>query len=82
MTNEEIRQVVIGSAYRVHNQLGAGFVEKVYENAMCLELADTGLRVRQQAPIHVRYKGVVVGEFMADLLVEDTIIWNSKRPVL
>lgn len=78
MTDEEIRQKVIGCAYRVHNHLGAGFVEKVYENALRIELQRTGLSVLQQAPIQVMYEGEVVGEFAADLLVEERIIVELK----
>jgi len=58
--------------------LGYGFLEKVYENAMAVELARMGLRVRQQAKIDVYYTGVVVGEYYADLLVEDAVIVELK----
>jgi GxxExxY protein len=78
MKDEEVRQTVIGCAYTVHNCLGAGFVEKVYENAMRVEIQRTGLRVRQQAPIQVMYDGEVVGEFAADLLVEENLIVELK----
>jgi len=69
---------VIGCAYNMHNDLGAGFLEKVYENAMCLELDRSGISVRQQAPIPVKYRGQVVGDFAADLLIEDRLVVELK----
>ncbi len=62
----------------MHNDLGAGFLEKVYENAMCLELDRSGISVRQQAPIPVKYRGQVVGDFAADLLIEDRLVVELK----
>jgi GxxExxY protein len=67
MQDEELTQVIIGCAYRVHNTLGEGFLEKVYENALAIELQQHGLDVVQQAPIQVRYAGQVVGDYYADL---------------
>ena len=69
---------VIGCAYSVHNGLGAGFLEKVCENAMCLELDRARISVRQRAPIPVTYRGQVVGDFAADLLVEDRLVVELK----
>ena len=69
---------VIGCAYNVHNGLGAGFLEKVYENAMCLELDRSGVSARQQAPIRVKYRGQAVGDFAADLLIEDRLVVELK----
>jgi len=78
MTIDELTEKVIGCAYRVHQQLGAGFLEKVYENALRIELEEAGLRVKQQQPIPVRYHGQLVGDFFADLLVEDRLIVELK----
>ena len=78
MQDEALTQTIIGCAYRVHNALGAGFLEKVYENALSIELADAGLRVEQQAPIRVSYRGNTVGEYYADLWVEGRIIIEIK----
>lgn len=78
MNINELTEKVIGCAYAVHNALGAGFLEKVYENALRLELAATGLRVEQQCPIPVQYRGEVVGDFFADLMVEDRLIVELK----
>ncbi len=69
---------IIGGAFNVSNALGAGFLEKVYENALAHELRKAGLDVRQQFPIDVVYDGVVVGEFVADLLVESQIVVELK----
>lgn len=81
LINMEVDQVterIIGCAYRVSNQLGSGFLEKVYENALALELRNNGLRVDQQHGIQVRYEGAVVGEFVTDLLVEGRVIVELK----
>jgi GxxExxY protein len=69
---------VIGCAFQVLNTLGAGFLEKVYENALAHELRRTGLTVAQQRGLTVTYDGVVVGEYNVDLLVEGTIIVELK----
>jgi GxxExxY protein len=58
--------------------LGAGFLEKVYENALALEIQKAGLKVLQQHPIQVWYDGVVVGEYFADLLVQDSVVVEIK----
>ena len=78
MNINELTENVIGCAYAVHNALGAGFLEKVYENALRLELAAVGVRVLQQHPIPVKYRGEVVGDFYADLMVEDTLVVELK----
>jgi GxxExxY protein len=69
---------IIGCAFRVLNALGAGFLEKVYENALAHELRTAGLAVAQQQGVMVQYNGIVVGEYVADLLVEETIIVELK----
>ena len=69
---------VIGAAQRVSNELGCGFLEKVYENALAVELRMNGLRVRQQEGKRIRYRDQVVGEYVADLLVEQSIIVELK----
>jgi GxxExxY protein len=73
-----VTEKIIGCAYRVSNSLGIGFVEKVYENALAHEMKTAGLTVIQQAPIKVNYEGVVVGDFFADLLVEDAVLVELK----
>jgi GxxExxY protein len=69
---------VIKAFYEVYNALGYGFLEKVYENALVLELRKAGLGVVAQARIEVRYDGEVVGEYFADLLVEGKVIVEVK----
>jgi GxxExxY protein len=74
----KITETIIGCAYRVANGLGCGFLEKVYENALAHEVRKAGLSVEQQARIEVRYDGVLVGEYGADLLVEGLVIVEVK----
>ena len=71
MQDEALTKTIIGCAFKVHNTLKAGFSEKVYENALRIELLKQGLRVRQQAPIQVYCDGEAVGDFYADLVVEE-----------
>ncbi|WP_436716953.1 GxxExxY protein [Roseiconus lacunae] len=73
-----LTEKVIGCAFRVSNTLGSGFLEKVYENALAIELRKGGLDVKQQAPIKVMYERIVVGEYFADLLVSDLVIVELK----
>ncbi len=74
----KISEAIIGCAYAVGNALGNGFLEKVYENALALEIGGRHLDVEQQYPIKVFYKNTVVGEFIADLLVENKILIELK----
>lgn len=69
---------IIGCAYAVHKALGPGFLEKVYENALRIELEAAGLSVTQQEPVPVHYRGQVVGDFFADLMVEGRVIIELK----
>jgi len=69
---------VIGCAFTVLNTLGAGFLEKVYENALAHELRAAGLGVVQQCGVKVHYHDVLVGEYFADLLVEDVLLVELK----
>jgi len=76
--HETLSQQIIGGFYTVYNTLGYGFLEKVYENALAIELRRLGLRVECQRPITVYYRGHVVGEYFADIVVEGTIILELK----
>ncbi len=78
MQYEAVTEKVIACAYRVYNQMGFGFLESVYENCMKIELRNEGIQAGFQQPITVRYAGEVVGEFTADILVEDAIIVELK----
>src|SRR5262245_3400429 len=69
---------IIRAAYQVSNVLGCGFLEKVYENALGYELSKQGFRVLQQWPIDVRYDGVIVGQYIADLSVDDEVLLEIK----
>ena len=73
-----VTEKIINCVYRVSNTLGSGFLEKVYENALVIELRQNGLRVEQQYPIKVFYNDNLVGDFFADLLVEDRVIVEMK----
>ena len=78
MEVNEVTEKIIGCVYKVSNTLGGGFLEKVYENASVIEVGKTGLDVRQQYPIEVKYDGVIVGEFFADLLVANLVLVEFK----
>ena len=74
----EITEIIIKCVYRVANTLGNGFLEKVYENALAHDLRKTGFLVEQQKGIQVRYDGVVVGDYMADILVQNAVLVELK----
>ncbi len=74
----EITHAINGCAFKVSTALGNGFVEKVYENALVHELRKAGLFVEQQRPLAVYYDGTLVGEFVADLLVERSVLAELK----
>lgn len=78
MENDSLTQKIIGVCFAVHNELGAGFIEKVYENALRIALEQEGLIVRQQKPIIVHFRGQVVGEYLADLIVNDCVLIELK----
>ena len=69
-----ISRRVIGCAFDVSNGLGAGFLESVYENALCIEMADNGIAFERQKELIVRYRGRVVGNFVADLVVDGCLL--------
>jgi len=75
---DEITEKVIACAFTVSNILGSGFLEKVYENAMIIELKSNGLSVEPQKPLKVVYKEQFVGEYYADLFVEEKVIVELK----
>jgi len=78
MQYEELTKKIIAAAYRVYNKMGFGFLESVYEKCLLIELRKDGLRTESQKSITVKYGDEVVGEFKADILVEDTIILELK----
>jgi GxxExxY protein len=78
MEYEDITHKIIGSAYQVFNQLGFGFLESVYKNAMIIELTKSKLRFEAEKPLKVYYNKQVVGDFFIDLFVEDAVIVELK----
>ena len=75
---EEVTREIIGAAFEVYKVFGYGFLEKVYENAMIIELRLRGVKVESQKPIRVSYKGEPVGEYIADMLVDEKVIVELK----
>jgi GxxExxY protein len=75
---KELSYKIIGLAMEIHSKLGYGFLEKVYENALMLLFRREVIQAKQQAPIKVYFEGEIVGEYFADILVEDTIILELK----
>jgi len=78
MIDEQLTYKIIGCAYRVSNTLGCGFLEKVYAKALVHELRKAGLRVAQQFPLKNYYDNIVVGDYIADILVEESVIVELK----
>jgi len=76
--HEQLTEQIIKAFYTVYHALGYGFLEKVYENSLALELRKMKLAVVQQAEIQVHYAGVVVGKYYADLLVADAVLVEVK----
>lgn len=78
LLHEEITDKILAAFYNVYNELGYGFLEKIYENAIVIELTSMGLEVQTQVPVTVRYRGQVVGEHQLDLLVDGKIVIELK----
>lgn len=76
--NKETTDKIIKAYYKVYNSLGYGFLERVYENALFIELTDMGLACEKQRPIDIFYKGTKVGNYFADIIVEDKVILELK----
>jgi len=76
--HSDITSIVLKAFFNVYNELGYGFLEKVYENAMVFELRDLGLDVEQQVPIKVLYGKEIVGDYFADIVVENLVILELK----
>ena len=75
---DQLTYKINGAIFEVNRILGGGFLEKVYENALILELRKQGLKAESQSPISVFYKDEIVGEYLADILVEDKVILELK----
>ena len=78
LEEERLSYAIRGCVYEVFKQLGCGFLEKVYENALLEEMKERGMYANSQVPIKVIYKREVVGEYFADIVVEDSVILELK----
>jgi len=81
MKSDEVNEMtskIIGCAMKVHREMGFGFLESVYENALLHELRKSGFEVQKQMPIKVYYDGIVVGDFIADIVVNGAVILELK----
>ena len=78
MDINKLTYAINGAVFEVNRVLGCGFLEKVYENALLIELRSLGLKAESQVPIKVYYKDEVVGEYTADILVEEKVILELK----
>ena len=78
MELEHLTHKIIGSAYKVFNTLGFGFLESVYHKAMLIELGKAGLKAESEKPLTVHYASRIIGEFSADIFVEDEVIVELK----
>ncbi len=78
MIDDDLTGRIIQACFEVSNELGSGFLESVYEKALVVALAQKGLKVSTQVPFKVRFRNVIVGDFFADLIVEDKILVELK----
>jgi len=78
LKHSELTESIIKAFYKVYNNLGHGFLEKVYENALVIELQSMGLSASQQRAVRIFYNGQVVGNYFADLVVEELVIVELK----
>jgi GxxExxY protein len=78
MDINELTYKINGAIFEVNKVLGAGFMEKVYENALLVEFRNMGMKAKAQVPIDVNYKGEIVGEYFADIVVEDKVLLELK----
>lgn len=76
--HNSLTEEIIRIFYKVYNQLGYGFLEKIYENAMMIEFAKAGIPTEAQSPINVEYDRQIIGEYFADILVDDAVIIEIK----
>jgi GxxExxY protein len=73
-----ITERIIGCALEVSNKLGCGFLEKVYENALAIELRKAGIKFEQQSAVQVKHDGAIIGDFTTDILVEGCVLVELK----
>ena len=78
MKHKDLTGKIIECAYKVHNKLGFGFLENVYQNSLMIELRKAGLKAEKEKRIHVHYDGQLVGDYSADIVVEEMVILELK----
>ncbi len=78
MKHKELTAKIIDCAYKVHRELGFGFLESVYQNALVIELTKADLKVEQEKKVKVSYDGQVIGDFTADVVIEEKVILELK----
>jgi len=78
MIHEELTEKILKVCFEVSNELGCGFIESVYEKALLIALTEAGLKAVSQAPLKVMFRGQIVGEFFADIIVEGTVLLELK----
>ena len=76
--HQDITEKIIGAAYNVHNNLGSGFLEKVYQNSLAIELQSLDFLIDMEKPIKVHYRGEIVGNYIADIIVNSKVILEIK----
>ena len=76
--HSEMTEKIIGAAYKVHNTLGSGFLEKVYQNSLVIEIRALGFGVEVEKPVKVYYHGEVVGNYVADIIVAENVLLEIK----
>ena len=74
LIHKEITDQILNAFYTVYGELGYGFLEKIYENALLYELSEAGLKCEKQKPIKVHYKNQLIGEYFADIVVDNKVI--------
>ena len=74
----ELTEKIIGFGFEVHNELGGGFLERVYENALTYLLRASGFNVDQQKKLTIRFRGIVVGDYVADMVVDNKVLVEIK----
>ena len=75
---QELKEIIYDAAFEVRRHLCNGFLEKVYQNALAIELSQRGLQVETEIPIKIHYKGHIVGDYRIDILVENSVILELK----
>ena len=76
--HSELSEKIIAAAYQVHKELGCGFLEKVYKNALVVQLQEAGIRCEVEVPLKVHYHKKVVGDYFADIIVDEKIVVEIK----